>query len=128
MTCQDCWSPEIDCIWSSVSNERSSFSGMPALFSHFVSYPPGYSSLENCEIKKSALNSSLNSMELKKAYLEEVVFLIFHNCCYSPQSSSPIKNRHKNLEMSGDATEKPHFYNDKVHAGEQTREKWSEIK
>ncbi len=30
--------------------------------------------------------------------------------------------------MSGDATVKPHFYNDKVHAGEQTHEKWREMK
>lgn len=29
--------------------------------------------------------------------------------------------------MSGDATEKPHFYNDIVHAGEETHEKWSEM-
>lgn len=43
----------------------------------FFSDPPGYNSLENPDIKQSALTSCLNSMELKKAYLkDEKVFLI----------------------------------------------------
>lgn len=131
------WSPEIDCIWSSVSKECSSFSGMLALFSHFVSYPPGYSSLENHQIKQSALNTFLNSMGLKRSFLSWrrkrisniSQLLLFSKEQFTNKKHQTRKIRHKTLQivMSGDATEKPNFYNDKESKPMRNGAKWSEF-